>query len=247
MKVAIGFIFLIITLISCKKEEDRICLKSSGNLDSLVLFTDSFNKLFLHEHLVFELVQDSIDKVVITGGENLIQHVAVTVTDGTLDIVNRNKCSFLRSYNKKIKVRIHFKSLINMHLEITEPMSNIGKMKFDWLTFLLKDGSGSVNLQFDAQAIFATISHGWGDFTFTGSTRYANLNMRSNGYCNLYGMNVADSVTIISNTQGSVKISANGIKLKAQTLSDGNIYYKGIPSSIQFDRFANGELIQVKD
>jgi hypothetical protein len=181
--------------------------------------------------------------VVISGGKNLIGHVSATVTDGLLEISNKNRCSFLRSYKKKIKVEIHFTHLINIHFEGSESMTNKGKLKFDWLTFLIRDGSGSVSLNMDAQQVYATISHGWGDFTFSGSVQYANLNIRSNGYCDLYGMNVYDSLTVISNTQGDVNINAAGIKLKAQTMSDGNIFYKGIPDFILFESFSSGKLI----
>jgi hypothetical protein len=56
-------------------------------------------------------------------------------------------------------------------------------------------------------------------------------------------MTVQDSLVVISRTQGDVRINANGAKLKAQTEQDGNIYYKGTPSSIKFNKFGNGELI----
>jgi hypothetical protein len=197
----------------------------------------------LREHLVYELIQDSTDKVVISGGKNLIGYVSAKVSDGLLEISNKNRCSFLRSYKKEIKVEIHFTRLINIHFEGNEPMRNKGKLKFDWLTFLISDGAGSVFLRMDAQSIHAIIGHGWGDFTFLGSAEYALLNIRSNGYCDMYGMTVSDSLTIVSNTQGDVKINASGAKLKAQTLADGNIYYKGVPNLIQFERFSNGTLI----
>jgi hypothetical protein len=245
MKSILFLLLFAVFLVSCKKPEDRKCAKATGEETSLEIPLDTFDKLYLHEHLVYELIQDSTDKVVLTGGKNLLNHVAVNVSDGLLDISNENRCSFLRSYKKKIKAEIHFTSLINIHFEGTEPLTNKDILKFDWLTFLIRDGAGSVSLNMDAQQIYATISHGWGDFAFTGNVQYANLNIRSNGYCDLFGMNISDSVTVVSNTQGDVKISAQGIKLKAQTLSDGDIYYKGAPSLIEFDKISNGELIKV--
>jgi hypothetical protein len=220
-------------------------MKSAGTEDTLEIPLDSFNRLYLHSHIVYSLIQDSLNKVVITGGSNLLPHIRSTVTDGQLEISNENKCNFLRSYKKKVTVEIHFSSLINIHFEGSEPMTNRGTLKFDWLTFLIRDGAGPVNLNFDAQHVYANISHGWGDFTFSGNVQYANLNIRSNGYCDLLGMNIQDSVTVISNTQGDVKVKAQGIKLKVQTLSDGDVYYKGIPSLIEFDQFSNGQLIDM--
>ena len=111
------------------------------------------------------------------------------------------------------------------------------------MTFLIRDGAGPVTLNFNADAIYATISHGWGDFTFNGTVNYANLNVRSNGFCNTYGLKIINSLTVISNTQGYVKVNANNVKFKSQTVLDGNIYYKGIPSLITFNRYGKGDLI----
>jgi len=237
------FLLIVALLIGCRKPEYRTCAKSAGAEATLEIPLDTFNRIYLHPHIVYELVQDSLNKLSIKGGKNLIQHIRATISDGQLKITNENKCNFLRSYKKKVHVQIHFTSLINIHFEGSEPLTNRGKLKFDWLTFLIRDGAGSVNLNFDAQQVYANISHGWGDFTFSGKVQYANLNIRSNGFCDLLGMSVQDSITVISNTQGDVKVKAQGIKLKVQTLSDGDVYYKGLPSLILFDQYASGKLI----
>jgi hypothetical protein len=191
----------------------------------------------------FVLVQDSIEKITITGGENMLNFIEATVTDGLLDIQNKNKCSFLRSYKKKIIVEIHFKSLINILFQGTLPLTNRGVLQFDWLTFLLKDGAGSVNLNLEAESLHATISHGWGDFTFSGKTKKANITVRSNGFCDTYGLEVSDVLTVISKTPGAVKVNANGSKIKAQIDADGNIYYIGSPAMIELNRYGNGNLM----
>jgi hypothetical protein len=191
----------------------------------------------------FVLVQDSIEKITITGGENMLNFIEATVTDGLLDIQNKNKCSFLRSYKKKIIVEIHFKSLINILFQGTLPLTNRGVLKFDWLTFLLKDGAGSVNLNLEAESLHATISHGWGDFTFSGKTKKANITVRSNGFCDTYGLEVSDVLTVISKTPGAVKVNADGSKIKAQIDADGNIYYIGSPAMIELNRYGNGNLM----
>lgn len=63
------FISISIILFSCKKAEDRTCWKSAGDETKLEVSLESFDKLFLREHIVYELVQDSLNKLVITGGD----------------------------------------------------------------------------------------------------------------------------------------------------------------------------------
>lgn len=239
----ISFGVFLIFIVACQKAENRACWKSVGKDSFLEIEVSTFNKLKLHEHLQYVLVQDTVEKIVVFGGENLLNFVKTDVTDSLLDISNENKCNFLRSYKKKLKVEIHFKELINIHFEGTDSLTNIGKLEFGWLTFLIRDGAGSVKLNFNADYLHATISHGWGDFKFTGTTNKANLYIQSNGYCDTYGLEVMDSLTVVSKSQGATNINANGAKLKAQIDADGDILYKGTPLSIKLNRHGNGELV----
>jgi hypothetical protein len=234
-----------ILMVSCKKPEDRRCLKSVGEETERVIELPTFDKLFLKEKLKYVLVQDTVEKVVLKGGKNLLNFIDAKVVDGRLELYNENTCNFLRSLTKKVVVEIHFKSLINIHFEGTEELTNKGKLNFGWLTFLIRDGAGPVRLNFDADAIFATISHGWGDFTFTGNVNHANLNVRSNGWCDTYGLNVADSLTVISNTPAILKVNAEGAALKAEISGAGDIWYTGntIGEPVLY-RYGTGELIQ---
>ena len=243
MKLIVALSIGIFLLFSCKKPENRPCWKTAGTDTEMTIEVEPFSKLFLREHVEFVLVQDTVEKVVLSGGKNLLNFIAVSVTDQTLEIGNDNTCTFFRSYDKKVKAEIHFKSIENIHFEGSESLTNKGILNFSWLTVLIRDGAGPVNLNFDAYAVIATISHGWGDFTFTGDVNYANFNVWSNGFCNTYGLNIKDSITVVSATQGPMHINADQAKLKAETNGSGNIYYRGTPSSIAFNKYGLGDLL----
>jgi hypothetical protein len=234
---------LLLVFTACKKAADRPCFKSVGESTTLEVSVGSFDRMLLKEHLKYVLVQDTVEKVVITGGKNLVNFISVDVTDGLLTVLNENRCNFLRSYEKKVTVEIHFKSLINLEYIGTEDLTNKDTLSLGWFTMLIRDGAGPVKLNFNADAVFATVSHGWGDFTFNGVVNHANLNVRSNGFCDTYGLKVLDSLTVVSNTQGSVKVNANNTILRAETDADGSIYYKGTPISISYHQYGKGELI----
>ena len=242
----IKYIFVIVLIVAasaCKKAEKRSCWKSVGENATKEIQLEPFNKIKLHAHLNYLLVQDSTDKLVLKGGKNLLNFVSAERVEDVLEIKNENKCNFLRDYDQKITVEIHFTSLINIHFEGSEPLLSEGKLKFDWLTLLIRDGAGPVELDFEAQYINTILAHGFGSFKYTGSTNRANFNIRSNGYGDAYGLSVNDSLTVVSKTQGDVKINADGAKLKAQTEADGDILYKGLPSSIQFNQYGTGNLV----
>jgi hypothetical protein len=244
MRLLILFLsILLLALPSCKKPEDRACWKSAGDEDSAVVVLPNFSKLRITEHLICILVPDTVNKMVVRGGKNLLSFISAEVVDGFLEIKNENKCSFLRSYDKKVTVEIHLNQLEALEFEGTEPLTCSDTLHVDWFTLLIRDGAGPVTLWLNAQQISATLTHGYGDFTLCGVTNTANFNVRSNGYCNTYGLSVLQSIVAISRTQGDLRIRANGCSLSAQTENDGNIYYKGLPSSISFNKYGGGELI----
>lgn len=235
---------ILIASFACKKAEDRRCIKSIGEDAVKELIVDQFDRIYLKEHIHYTLVQDTIEKVVIKGGKNLLNFIDVQVIDGRLEIQNENKCSFLRSYDREVEVEIHFKELINIHYEGTETLTNKGTLELGWLVVLIRDGAGPVNLRFNAEAVFTTISHGWGDFTYSGNVGYANLNVKSNGYCDTYGLQVSDSITVVSNTPGTVKVNANNALFKAEIGGSGDIWFKGSPQGEPvLYRYGSGELI----
>lgn len=239
------FLLVMASFVSCKKAEFRSCVKSAGEEREREVLLEPYTTMFLREKVKYVLVQDTVEKVILKGGKNLLNFIECKVTDGQLEISNLNQCAFLRSYKHKVTAEIHFKDLINIRFEGTEPMTNVGTLNVGWLTFLIRDGAGPVNLKLNAEAIFAGISHGWGDFTFSGEVGYMNLNIRSNGYCDTYGMKVRDSLTVISNTPGLVKVNADQVPLVAELSGSGDIWYKGntLGAPIVY-QYSTGKLIK---
>ena len=97
-------IFVLLGIHSCKPANERSCFKGAGNKDSLIIELPHFEKLILGEHMKFVLIQDTIEKVRIYGGENLLDHITID-TDGLLElsISNDNRCRFLRYRKNEIK------------------------------------------------------------------------------------------------------------------------------------------------
>ena len=241
----ITLVFLLIFQFSaCKKAENRKCFKTVGSEASKSIPLPTFNKLLLKEHLEYVLIQDSTDQLIVRGGENLINFVEFNLDDeGRLKIENVNKCSFLRKLNTKVTVEIHYTTLSDIHFEGTESLTNIGELKGGYFTLLIRDGAGSVNLKLNTALTYADISHGWGDYTFTGKTEYAEIKARSNGYCDVMELEVRDSIYTSSSTAGTIKLKANGIPLRGEILTNGKIVYRGTPSLLDVKVTGTGTLV----
>jgi hypothetical protein len=243
-KQSVFLTLLVFFLFSCKKVEDRRCFKSWGEETERIVNLDSFDKLILYEQIEYVLIQDSTDKLVIIGGENMVQLIHWEIdADGLLLIRNKSKCNLLRNLKKKVLVEIHFTRLINIQYEGTEPMTNKDTIQTDYFVLLVRDGAGPVDLSLNAIIISADISHGWGDYTLRGKTSFARIAARSNGFCNAYDLQVTDSIEVSSETVGSIKVNADNIPMNALIYNDGNIYYQGLPSKIYKTINGSGKII----
>ncbi|GEM_PF-145501 len=235
--------FFLIAFSSCKKAEDRSCFKSTGKQISKEIKVNSFYKIKVYEHLDFVLVQDSLDKIIINGGENLLNYIDVVVENKTLSIRNKNKCAFLRTHAKKIKVEIHFTNLEVIDFYGSEMLTNIDTLNLPNLNLTLLDCSGSVNLCLISNLLLANVANGYGDFTLKGNVNYADIQVKGNGFCDTYGLEVKDSMSVISNTVVDLKVNVDQIDLKAETKNKGNINYIGIPFIEVFNKYGDGKLI----
>lgn len=244
-KIILYFFWTSLLLGSCKKAENRSCFKTIGKTTEKTIELASFDKLFLKEHIEYILIQDSTNKLVIRGGENLVNFIHWSIdNDQVLYLENNNKCNFLRKLNQVITCEIHFTTLGNIQFEGTEPLNSIDTLNLPFFTMLIRDGAGSVNLTLKSLIINADISHGWGDYTLSGKTDFARISARSNGFCDVQNLKITDSVLVISETVGNIKVSANGIPLRGEIKSFGDIWYYGTPSFISVKQNSTGKLIK---
>jgi hypothetical protein len=212
----IFYLFLFFFLLSCNKAEDRKCFKKIGKVVEKTINVPPFHLLHLLPKIEYVLIQDSTDKLVIKGGENLINFIEWKVNDSKLEIKNTNACNFLRKLDHVIVVEIHFTKLINILFEGSEKLSTKGKLKTDYFVLHIVDGAGPVNINIEAITLQADIAHGWGDYTLSGKANYARIAARSNGFCDTYQLILKDSIRVENQSAGNLKVNADGIALRGE-------------------------------
>lgn len=240
---ALLFTIMGLVLIACKKSEDRACVKSAGEDAELEHTVDSFNKLDIGSNFKVILVQDTVEKVIVRGGKNLINFIHLDVTDGKLTIENENKCNFLRSYKHVVEVEIHLINLINVLFKGTKELTCSNQLNLPYLTFEIQEGAGKCKLNLNCYSLFLGSGFGWGNYEVVGQTNYLKVNFRDNGFGDLYGLQVLDSATIISSSSERMKINLDGAEARVETSSYGDIWYIGTPTFLEYFQYGEGELI----
>src|SRR5690606_31052607 len=82
----------------CDSESANDCIQSAGTTIRQEITVPTFNRILVERDLNMVLRQDSVAKVVIETGENLMPDVRVKVADGQLQLINENDCNFFRDY-----------------------------------------------------------------------------------------------------------------------------------------------------
>lgn len=234
MKYSLWLLLLIPFLFSCKKASDRSCWKGAGEVtDTLISFT-TFSKLYLYENIEYELVQDSLNQIELIGGRNLLPHIQVNQTsDGTIEVKDLNKCSFLRYNATPVKVIIHFKNLTYLTYQGTKKLTNSDTLRLSDFQFFMKDGGGSIDLKLHvSNSLLGYHTHGAGDFTLGGFAQKATFNIMTLGRCDTRNLKIGSAIAIVSNANSPCYVNANSTALKAEITGQGNIYYTGTPNSL---------------
>lgn len=238
-------LFLTITVFSCKKSEDRSCFKFVGDHSTKTISLGKTDSLYLHDNIIYTLVPDTVNFVELKGGKNLLNHIECLSYDEKLEVRNNNKCNFLRSYKKKVEAFIHVKEIRYIHYEGTESLINEDTLKSGELRLVIRDGAGPVELTVENGYMSAAVTHGWGDFTLHGTAYSAFLNCSTNSFCNTTNLSVETSLKVYSTTGGNMMVNAEGTNFHATIKRDGNIYYKGVPNSIEIEDYGDGEVAGV--
>lgn len=239
----ISFLVVLSLLVACKKSEDRSCFKSAGEEVTVEVPLEDFGRLFLGPHLKFRLVKDQENKLVIQGGENLVNFVGATIEDNELFVFNDNKCNFLRSYKKEISVDIHYKNIYAINFEGTKELTCANTIVAPYFSLVIEDGAGNCKLDFDTDQLNVVVTNGWGNFDLSGVSKYVKMDIRGDGFGDLFDLNVEDSINMLMNTSNIVKVRADQVPLRVQSYGVGDVWYKGTPSSIQFNKYGEGDLL----
>ena len=247
MKLVVYLFGFILFVTSCKKPEERSCWKSAGKISDTVIYVTDFTKLSLNENLSYELIQDSLNKIEIHGGKNLLSHIQVEQTsDGSIEIKNLNKCNFLRYNSAAVLIKIHVKNLSYLAYRGTKTLISPDTLRMSNFQFFMNDGAGSINLKLNiTNSLLGYISHGAGDFKLAGIANKATFNIMTQGSCDTRNLKIQNSISIVSNANAPCYINAENATLKAEITGQGDIFYQGIPTSIISHITNVGKLIKL--
>lgn len=241
-KISIA-ILLLFQIVSCEKN----AFFNAGEIVSQeILFDKKISSIEVNTMLDITLVQDSINKAIVTCGENLLPDINIFVKDDILHLNNTLKYNWSRSY-EKVKLELHLISV--PQLNIRKPAYITTRDTFKTNEFFLIDWGEFTEVDVTLDVNSCTIdvsSDDFGHYTVKGkaasSTFYGKgssfiyANQLRSQNCNVKQLSIGDIYINVSN------------ELSASLLSSGNIYYSGNPNKVVIDKCnSTGKLIHISD
>ncbi len=243
MRIITFIIIVFLVVCSCERESSN-CLFNSGNVVRQEILLEEFHSIAVMDIFNVILIQDSLHKVIMEGGENILPHVETIVKNDTLIARHFIRCNWFRNY-EKINLYIYFNRLnyivtyspVNIISQDTVSCNNLEYFALGEIgeaDIILNCGY----LRFDDS--YSTL----GQFKFKGKSD------KSRFYVNYGSSLFADSLIskeadIFFKTIGDIRIHVTD-HLRVWIWGPGNVYYSGNPAEVEIvEKKSTGNLIKV--
>lgn len=242
MKRNIRLLLLAITLVVGLTACDKSLFDSGPETQREIIIKEAFTKIDFQNIFDIVMIQDTVNKIIITCGENLQDKVSATVSNGTLTLDHNEKYNWSRSY-KHIQAEIHIVSIpaIAIHAPVSLISADTLKGEIFWLLDYGKYSNINVTLNVNACDVYMT-SDNFGIFKVKGKCKKADLWGWGSALVRADSL-VAEQCHVKHRGFNDVYVNVTN-QLSVSLEYTGNIYYTGNPKSITIEqKLSSGSLI----
>lgn len=227
-------------LSGCRKENAFDCLKSTGPIRTETRYLPAFKAIEVKDNVELVLIQDTQARLEVEAGENLLSSIRTDVKNDRLYIENYNKCNWVRSYRKKMQVRLYLPQMPFLAV-IHDGESLIrteGTIQPDTL-FLYQNRSGDYDLSLQVTRLWMT-NYNLGNMTLRGHAETLNAYT--------YGLGNVDASQFTSKSchyhlHGSGNVQVRAVEFLGAFLTGlGNLTYFGNPVATDFSATGSGKI-----
>ncbi len=240
MKLLKPLFFLLLTgMAGCQKPS---CLSDAGLASQTVRTAAPFSKIVLHDNINLVLKQDTVEKITVEGGKNLLPQIATTINQNTLTIENKASCNWLRRPGEKITVYASVKHLEQVDYNGSGNITSTNTLTSPRLFFYSYEGAGNIDVALQAEVAGAYIHQENADITLRGSSNQFFSYTNARGTIDLKDLVVKNMVIEYGAVRhATINVTEN---LDVIIYHTGNLYYKGSPQ-VKVQTHSTGQLLRL--
>ena len=232
-------VFIGCIIVSCGKENRWDCFKRTGDIVSEERQLDNFSTLETADNIEVIIIQDTLNKIIIEAGENLLGLVTSDVENGVLYLKNNNKCNWARSYKPKVIAYLHCIQLDSIVHNGYGQMTNNGLFIANHLNISINN-NGNVDMNIDA--VYCEVDlHQSGDLILAGNCNTLGLWTSGNNWIRCSTLNVTTAF-IETKSTGNALLNCS-YKLSAIVNGSGDVIYSGSPQIIETQIIGTGSVL----
>jgi hypothetical protein len=237
---ALIIILLSITtfIVFLKLNFDKDCIEGNGNVITREFNLQHFKAVSVNNPVLVELTQDSIQSVIISTDENILESMDISVKDEMLNI-GRKKC--IKGMDH-ITIKISMDTLIKLDLNSGGRLKSKNVIKGNFLEANVSSG-GNLEMNMDYSQLNCTLSAG-AQAWFVG--KVDNMNAELNSGSNLKTSDLEAKnckINISSGAFASVKVTG---ELTADANSGGSVRYVGNPAKLNINTSSGGSVSRLE-
>jgi Protein of unknown function (DUF2807). len=190
------------------------------------------------------IVPDTVNKIIITCGENLQPKVTANIQDGTLTLNHSEKYDWSREY-KHIQIELHLNFSPTVYIHAPISLKTKGTIKGDNFTLIdfMKVSEVDVSVDVNSCGIYMS-SDNFGYFKIKGRCNNADLWGWGSAIVRADSL-LAKDCHIKHRGFNDVYVNVSG-RLSVSLEYSGNVYYSGTPSEIIIEnQLSSGRLIKL--
>ena len=242
------YALLILFFAGCSSDSGWNCIQTSGDIVQKEVMVPSFTKILVWERTKVFIQQGDVQKVIIETGENLMNDVEVSVTDGMLEIHNNNSCNLVRDY-ELTKIYITSPNISEIRSSTGYAIESIGVLRYPSLTLLSEDQEnedqyhidGDFKLNLEVQSL-SVVANGLSKFYLKGSATNTNFGLYA-GDCRIFAENLTvQNLYIYHRSTGEMIVNPQ-LAIRGKIVSLGNVISKNRPSIVEVEELYRGKLI----
>jgi hypothetical protein len=220
-------LFCMMIFFSCNKEDAPDCFKTTGEIVMAERMMSSFNTIHLDHNINLVLHEDTIHKVIVEAGKNLVPGIITRQEGNVLKIYNDNRCNFMRRYDIEMTVHVYAPNIKRIEYNGGGDIKSAGQLHYPVLTLESWNSGSDVILDLESDSVIAVIHTGVSNIYLTGSADY--LYLYSVGNSIFHAENFpANDVHCNNGSTGDFFVNALN-ELRVEIRSYSTTWYKGNP------------------
>jgi hypothetical protein len=213
---------------ACNSDKFPGCFMPAGKaIHKEIPVPGGFHTIAIFDDIHLEIHPGQDNNLVLQGGENLLEHVEITVQDSLLSIRNHNMCNWMRNLEHMPILRIHSHSIRNIQYSGSGDIVFADTLFQDYFTLEVWDGYGQISPIINARAGSFKLHSGAATMTPAGKVETADIWAASHGRFD--GRRLETRRAYIQHRSGNHAFVWARDSLLIRLLSTGNLYFRGNP------------------